>query len=115
MPRLEGSRVECVSAQTTRRGRRPVLIGTGHRPPVAGLLGRDVDHAGPPERVEVREFRGHGGQVYGAASCGSTCGNARHPDAGCARLPALVPKGVFVSNVITVTAPTDATDAAPAV
>src|SRR5205814_2774004 len=38
----------------------------GYRPPVAGLLGRDVDHAGPPERVEVGEFRGHGHRVYGA-------------------------------------------------
>ena len=37
----------------------------GHRPAVAGLLGRDIDHPGPPERVEVREFRRHGVQVYG--------------------------------------------------
>jgi SAM-dependent methyltransferase len=51
----------------------------GHSPPVTGLLGRDIDHPGPSERVKVREFGRHDQQVYGGPDIASTRHRADPP------------------------------------
>ena len=63
----DASLEDCLRTMTEHQLRRVVLhedLAPGDGPPVGGVLGRDVDHARTPERVEMGELRcSHDGKV----------------------------------------------------